>query len=101
MQNVGIKKRPVKGVRQVFIRVYRLKIYSVILVFSTQLCELLLSNLLSCLTLPTLPPPCMLETTTLYQTRFRTYKIATQPQTKILEVGGIGLTPYLAPTASV
>jgi hypothetical protein len=39
----------------VFIRVYRQEIQSVMLVFSTQLCELLPSPLLSGSTLP--PPP--------------------------------------------
>ena len=42
--------------RQVFIRVCRLEIQSVMLVFSNQLCELLpLYNLLSRLTLPPFP----------------------------------------------
>jgi hypothetical protein len=42
------KKLTCKGtLRQVFIRVYRLEIQSVMLVFSTQLCELSLSNALS------------------------------------------------------
>ncbi len=91
----------------VFNRVYRLEIQSVMLVFSTQLCELL--PLLPSLwfTSPT-PPPfpksvfsdsvwlgdgggggnvVVLETilqefNILFLTRFRTYKIATPPQTK-------------------
>jgi hypothetical protein len=40
---------------QVFIRVYRLKIQSVVLVFSTQFCELFALYLLSGSTLPPLP----------------------------------------------
>jgi hypothetical protein len=42
-------------------RVYRLKIQSVMLVFSTQLCELLPSNLLSCS--PPTPPPSQSQST--------------------------------------
>ncbi len=41
--------------RQVFIRVYRLEIQSVMLVLSTQICELCLSPLLPSSTLPPLP----------------------------------------------
>jgi hypothetical protein len=51
--------------RQVFIRVYRLEVQLVMLVFSTQLCELLSFNLLSGLTLP--PPfPCVNKYTVLF-----------------------------------
>jgi hypothetical protein len=53
-----LKKLICKGtLQQVFIRVYRLETQSFMLVFSTQLCELLLllSNLLSGSTSP--PPP--------------------------------------------
>jgi hypothetical protein len=54
-----INKLTYKGtLRQVFIRVYRLEIQAVMLVFSTQLCELLpLSLLFSVLTLPPSPLP--------------------------------------------
>jgi hypothetical protein len=45
--------------RQVFSRVYRLEIKSVMLVFSTQLCELFPSNFLSGSLSP--PPPSMCE----------------------------------------
>ncbi len=39
---VLLKKSPFKGTfRQVFIRVYRLEIYSVMFVYSTKLCKLL------------------------------------------------------------
>ncbi len=80
-----------------FIRVYRLEIQVVMLVFSTQLCELLPFNLLSG---STVPPPSLRQSAvrgggalspvedhilqefnTLYLARFRTYKIAI-PQTK-------------------
>ena len=44
-----------KQIHQVFIKVYRLEIQSVMLVCSTQLCELLLSNILSGSSFP--PPP--------------------------------------------
>ncbi len=54
-------KRPL---RQVFIRFYRLQIQSVMLIFSTQLCELLASNLLSLLSDSSPPPlPCVIEYT--------------------------------------
>ncbi len=95
--------------RQVLIRVYRLKIQSVMLVFSTQLGELL--PLFSLVHLPNSPPSLcqstvyciqtvcgwegvggggfsrvgyhiLQEFNTLYLTRFRTYKIARPPQTK-------------------
>jgi hypothetical protein len=109
------KKLTCKGPsRWVFIRVYKQEIQSVMLVFSTQLCELLSPNLLSG---STLPPPfpvskysiyryrqCVTgrgvgvlspvgdnipqEFNTLYLARFRTYKIARPPQTKILEGRG-------------
>ncbi len=47
------KKLTSKGnLLQLFIRVHRLEIYLVMLVFSIQLCELLPSNLLSGSTLP-------------------------------------------------
>jgi hypothetical protein len=56
-----LKKLACKGtLRQVFIKVYRLEIYSVMLVFSTQLCELLpLSPSLWFNSLP--PPPSLCE----------------------------------------
>jgi hypothetical protein len=60
--------------RQVFIRVYRLEIQSVMLVFSTQLHNLL----------PLLSPVgdhIPQELNTLYLTRFRIYKIVRTPQT--------------------
>ena len=91
--------------RQVFIRVYRLEIQSVMLVFSTQLCELL--PLLPSLWFNCPPFPVskysiyrqcvagrgwgllspigdhiLQEFHTRYLTRFRTYKIARPPQTK-------------------
>ncbi len=96
--------------RKVFIRVYRLKIQRVMLVFSTQLCELLpLSSSLWFNSPPPFSLPCvkvqniqrvcgweglgvlspvgghiLQEFNTLYLTRFRTYKIAKSksPQTK-------------------
>ncbi len=51
------KKLICKGtfLRRVFIRVYRLEIQSVMLVFLTHICELLPSNLLSDSTLPPFP----------------------------------------------
>jgi hypothetical protein len=100
-----LKKITCKGIlRQVFIRVYR-EIQSVMLVFLTQLCELL--PLLPSLWLNP-PPPSLCQSTevqtvcgcegvgvlspvgdhilqefnTLYLTRFRIYKIAMPPQTK-------------------
>ncbi len=52
------KKLICKGIlRQEFIRVYRLEIQSIMLVFSTQLCELLPPQLLSGSTLPLSTPP--------------------------------------------
>jgi hypothetical protein len=107
-----LKKPACKGtLRQVFIRIYRLEIQSVILVFSTQLCELLLLNLLSG---STHSPPSLCQSTVYkecgregmwdvdcwscwrpysaggyhsvpYLTRFRTYKIARPRQTKTKE----------------
>ncbi len=94
-----------------FISVYRLKIYTVMLEFSTQLCELLLLNLLSGSTQPPPPLPCvkvryikcvaergwgmltvgplgdhiLQELTTVHLTRYRTYKIARPRQTKTKE----------------
>jgi hypothetical protein len=68
--------------RQVFIRVYRLEIQSIMLVFSTQLCELL--PLYPSLWF-TSPLPCvhiLQEFNTLYLTRFRIYKTVKPPQTK-------------------
>ncbi len=53
------KKLTCKGtLRQVFIKVFRLEIKSVLLVFSTQLCELLPPPLLSGSTLPPSPSLC-------------------------------------------
>jgi hypothetical protein len=90
----------------VFDIVFRLKIQSVMLVFSTQPCELFIAPLtfsLVHLPFPT-PPPSHVQTVcgwegvgvlscvgdhilqkvnTWFLTRFRTYKIATPPQTKI------------------
>jgi hypothetical protein len=47
------------SMRQMLIRVYRLEIQSAVLVFSTQLFELLASNLLSGSAFP--PPPSLCE----------------------------------------
>jgi hypothetical protein len=53
-----LKKWICKGtLRQMFIRVYGLEIQSIMLVFSTQLCELLPLQLLSGSTLPLSTPP--------------------------------------------
>jgi hypothetical protein len=87
----------------VFIRVYRLETQSVMLVFSTPLCELCPSNLLFG-SPPPPPPPCVklhkvcdwqgvgvsspLGDHILYLTRFRTYKIVRLPQTKNEEERG-------------
>ncbi len=104
---------------QMCIRVYRLERQSVMLVFSTQLCELLYcpSNLLSVQLSPPLPPfpvskysiyrQCiagrgwgllnpvgdhiLVKFNTLYLTRFRTYKIARPSQTKTQKGRGGGL----------
>jgi hypothetical protein len=51
--------------RQVFIRVYRLEIQSVMLVFSTQFCKLLPSDVLSDLTPP--PPPFSVSKYNMYR----------------------------------
>ncbi len=81
-----------------------MEIHIVMFVFSTQLCELLRSNVLSGSPLSTPPLPCvkvqhiqtvcgwevlspvgdhiLQEFNTLYLIRFRTYKIARPPQTK-------------------
>jgi hypothetical protein len=97
--------------RQVFIRVYRLVIQSVVLVFSTQLCELLpVAPLTLSLVQLSSPLPSvkvqyvwlgggwgvlspvedhiLQEFNTLYLTIFRTYKIARPPETKTLEGRG-------------
>ncbi len=61
------KKLACKGtMRKVFIRVYRIEILSVIVVFSTQHCELLPSNLLSGSTHPPTPPPPCVKIQTLF-----------------------------------
>ncbi len=87
-------------------RVYRLEVQSVVLVFLTQLCELLPLQPSLWFTSPTPPPTkvkvhihiqyagrewrgvelcfgdhILQEIDTLFLTRFRTYKIATPPQT--------------------
>ncbi len=99
-----------KGIlRQVFIRVYTLEIQSVMLVFSTQLCE---PSLWFNSSPPSLPQSTeyysvhtvcgwegvrmlspvgdhiLQEFNTLYVTRFRTYRIARPPQTKTWERRG-------------
>jgi hypothetical protein len=52
-----LKKLTCKGtLQQVFTRIYRLEIQSVMLVFSTQLCELLPLSLSLWFNLPPLPP---------------------------------------------
>jgi hypothetical protein len=99
--------------RQVFIRVYKLEIQTVMLVFSTQLCELYASLTFSLVHIPH-PSLCqstvykdnvwlggrrgvlscvgdhiLQELNTLYLTRFRTYKIARPPQKN--QGGEVGL----------
>jgi hypothetical protein len=92
-----------------FLRVYRLEIQSVMLAFSSKLCELLPLSPSLWFTSP--PPPCVklqkvcdweglgvsspLGDHMLYLTRFRTYKIARLPQTKTDEERGPQIDKHL------